>query len=206
MAKRKSEEAAELTWFALQVAPQKEFTLQKILKRHGYHTFVPVEHRWRRWNKFTKQKTRRSFPMMPRYVMVGFPFHDSDFHVAFEQPIIEGGEIRGYREKIFSPFQLPIVTGCVGVSGIPRALDTKRICEYIDRWPDGMDRPDREKWMPTGKEFKEGDMVRVWEGPLQHHLVKVIEINALNGKAKILAEMFGSQMEIEINVEKLEAA
>ena len=101
---------------------------------------------------------------------------------------------------------MPIVTGCVGVGGEPRALDTSRICAFIDRWPDGMDRPKHEKWMPTGKEFNEGDTARVWDGPLEGHEVKVIEINALNGRAKILAAMFGSEMELDIAIASLEAA
>src|SRR5687768_12092164 len=66
------EKAAALSWYALLVPPQKEFVAQQILHDRGLSTFVPVERKWRRRNKFAKVKELIEYALAPRYVFVGF--------------------------------------------------------------------------------------------------------------------------------------
>lgn len=205
-----AERAANFEWYAIQVVPQKEFVAQEIMRRQGFVTYVPVEYRWRKWNKYTKKKEKRRFPMLPRYLFVGF----EPRHVAFFAPFMKPQQVEDARigakvsaeRHVFNLFSLPIVTGCIGSNGEPRALKTESVVKFVNDYPDGFERPAEERFMPTGKEFKIGDSVMVLDGPFEGRIVPVVEINAINGKARIIGKMFGADMEMEIALGKLAAA
>ena len=51
--------------------------------------------------------------------------------------------------------------------------------------------------------FKEGDSVKVLEGPFKDFLGKVESINQEQGKAKVLISSFGREVPVEFDLEQL---
>lgn len=70
---REISHASALTWYALSVRPQQEFTTQRILKRMGITAFVPQEWRFRKKSRYCGQKHRFDVPAYPRVVFLGVP-------------------------------------------------------------------------------------------------------------------------------------
>jgi transcription antitermination factor NusG len=177
------EECGELHWYCLRIAPQKEFVAQEILKRRGLVTFVPSEHRWRRKNKYTKMKELRRYPLMVRYLFIGFT------------PGVP---------LWFNLFSIPIIQSVVGVNGVPWQFDTIAVRRLIEQYHDGLVRPTQEKHMRTNREFGVGDSVRIVEGPFEGIVAPVRDIT--RGQAHMFAELFNGEVPLKIDLNKLEAA
>lgn len=169
-----------LDWYALTVPPQKEFAAQEIMKRRGFTTFCPFESLWRRKSKYTSEKELRHFPLMPRYLFVGFDDQPSWFEV----------------------FRIPLIVSVVGLEGEPAQIGN--MPRFVSNFRNGLRRPDAERHMKTHREYKIGDTVLVVEGPLADRLVKVEDI--ANGHAFFKMEMFGTEYRLSLPVGKLEAA
>jgi transcription antitermination factor NusG len=184
MAAAKAEEAAKAHyWYALRVPPQKEFVAREILKRKGLTTFLPVEKRWRKRNKYTKVKELRQFPLAPRYIFTGFPKHAANW---------------------FDVFKLPVIQGVVGINGEPKLMDEAGMARMISLYQDAIDRPKEEKWMASNKEFKSGDIVEVMSGPFEGLKVPVVKIVGIH--AKVLIQLFNAEVETEMDLANLAAA
>lgn len=177
------EHAGGLQWYALRTPAQKEFVAQEILGRRGITTFLPVERKWRRRNKYTKQKELRSYPLLVRYIFAGF---------------VPGIPLW------FNIFNIPTITGCVGLNGEPKELDNAAVCRFIGKYPNGLQRPDEEQYMQTGKEFTIGEHVRISDGPFEGIVVPVV--NILGKDAELFVELFGGRHKVRIRMDKLEAA
>jgi transcription antitermination factor NusG len=54
----------EWKWFALKVAPGKEFVAERVLRDDGFDVFVPLKH-------FGKQRLMFARPRLPGYVFIG---------------------------------------------------------------------------------------------------------------------------------------
>lgn len=200
---------AQREWYALQVTPQKELATQKLIERFGFTTFVPVEHKWRFRNKYSKIKVRISYPMFPRYVLIGFEA-GARWFAPVDLPNVDDeasvGQVVITDRRVLPIFGLQTVTGCVGLRGEPKPLRTKEVQEFILKFPDGLSRPPEQQYMPSNKEFELGGQVRVRAGTFDGITAPIVEINAKAGRGKILAELFGSEREIEIDLFDLEAA
>lgn len=177
------ERCRDLQWYVLRIEAQKEFAAQMILQKRGLTTFLPTEHRWRRRNKFTKQKELRKYPLMVRYLFAGF------------EPGIP---------LWFDLFRIPIIQSVVGVAGMPRQLDSAAVTRLIEHYHDGLVRPPQEKHMRTNREFGVGDAVRIVEGPFEGIVAPVHEIT--RGQAHIFAGLFNGEVPLKIDLDKLEAA
>lgn len=176
--------ADRLQWFALIVPPQKEFVAQKILRRYGLRTFVPVRREWRRRNKFSKEKELRKFPLTPRYLFAGF-----------DQGV----------PLWFNLFNLPVISGVVGIADEPMPIPVAAMCEFITKTGGGMNAPEVQKFMRTHREFKVGDLVEIVDSPFDGLKVPVHSIEG--NRAKVVLELFGGQVDsIEIALDKLVAA
>lgn len=172
-----------LHWYALRTPAQKEFVAQEILTQKGLVTYCPTDKRWRKRNRYTKQKELIGYAMIPRTLFVGF------------EPGIP---------PWFNLFQLTCITSVVGISGEPKRLDNKGMANLITKWANGIQRPNEEQNMQTGKEFKAGDIVRVVDGPFEGMTVPVTEIRGK--EACIFLSLFGSDHEVSISTWALEAA
>ncbi len=136
----------DLDWYALRVAPQKEFVVQEILTRKGVATYCPSDKRWRRQNRYTKNKDLKSFPLMPSYVFAGF--------------------IPGI-PSLYDLRKVDAILGCIGFNGEPKRIPKVGIRSMIGRYKNGLQRPTDERFMQTYKEFKAGDLVRIAHGPFE---------------------------------------
>ncbi|MBB4004466.1 transcription termination/antitermination protein NusG [Aurantimonas endophytica] len=180
--------AATLHWYALQVPPQKEFVAQKILRRYGLKTFVPVRTEFRHSSKksrhlrLPKQPVR--FAVAPRYVLAGF----------------EPG-----RPLWFNLFALPCISGAVGIDGAPIMLPTKEVVKLIRRTATGVNAPEAQRFMRTHHEFGVGDDVRVVDGPFEGMVVPVVGI--AQGLARLEMKLFGGAVDdVRVPLDYLEAA
>lgn len=179
-------------WYALRVKSQKEFVTQTILKDRGLMSYVPVRKEWRHRNKFDRikrQKTLISYPETVGYVFIGFTVNQL---------------IWGNIPHWLKIFQIPTITGVLGVFGEPKQVDKGSLKRMVKKLPNGMQRPDREKYMRTHKEFKEGDTVLICNGPFEGHEVPVVEI--LGEKARLDIEFLGQKHEVLIDCFDLERA
>lgn len=173
----------DLEWYAIRTPPQKEFVAQEILTQRGVVTFCPADKRWRRQNRYTKEKQLISYPMVVRYVFAGF--------------------IPGV-PAWFNLFQLPCIQGCVGINGKPMKLDHAAMEGLLRRYPNGIQRPKEEKYMRTHAEYKAGDLVRICDGPFDGMIVPVHELKGRD--AYVFMDLFGAQHKIKIDAGLLEAA
>lgn len=172
-----------LHWYAIRTPAQKEFIAQEILTQKGLVTYCPTDERWRRRNRYQKAKELIAYALVTRTVFVGF------------EPGVP---------LWFDLFKLPCITSVVGIAGEPRRLDNRGMKNLITKYRNGIKRPDEEKHMKTGKEFKAGDMVRIVDGPFDGMVVPVHEIRGR--EARIFLELFGSRQEVAISTLLLEAA
>lgn len=177
------EYAADLDWYVIRVAPQKEFVVQEVLARKGVVTYCPSDSRWRRKTRFQKTKELIPYPLMPSYVFAGF--------------------IPGV-PAWFDLFTIGPVLGCVGVHGEPKRVQSEGMKKLIGSYRNGLVRPDEEQFMKTWREYKEGDKVRISSGPFEGIVVPVVEVKGPN--AKILLQLFGVDHVTPIETWKLEPA
>jgi transcription antitermination factor NusG len=177
------DKAADLSWFALVVPPQKEFLAQEMLHDLGLATFVPAERKWRRRNKYAKNKELIAYALAPRYVFVGF---------------------RPGERLWFELFNLHFVSGVVGLHGEPRQIPGEAMLSLINRYSNGLNAPDVQRYMRSRREFTVGETVEVTSGPFEGRKVVVREIS--KARARIVVELFGSSQEVEVRVDILEAA
>lgn len=175
--------APGLDWYALVVPPQREVLTQEILDRLGFATFVPVERRWRRRNKFAKAKELIAYALAPRYVFLGLEPGDT--------PWWDLGQVH-------------LVTGVVGHEGVPAEIPKQPMLDVIRSYANGLNAPTAERWMRTRREFRVGDQVEVVGGPLAGLRVEVVEISG--SKAKVLLQLFGSVQNVWSPLDNLEAA
>ena len=172
-----------LEWYAVEVAPQKEFTVKEILTRLNFDCFLPVERRWRRRNRYSKQKVRRKFPLLPRYIFVAIGDATPGWH---------------------SLFEIDAVMGVVGIDDRPYPIDRAKLFELQKLSNHGEFSPPTEwRFMRSNREFKVGDKVRIVNGPMIDHEVRVLGIEG--PKAKILLDIFGGTQEVDIHLDKLES-
>jgi transcription antitermination factor NusG len=177
------ERAADLCWFALVVPPQKEFLAQEMLHDRGLATFVPAERKWRRRNKYAKVKELIAYALAPRYVFVGFKPGESLW---------------------FELFNLHYVSGIVGLHGKPKEIPRDAMISLIERYSNGLNAPDVQRYMRTRREFTVGQTVEVTAGPFEGRKVKVQEIS--RARARVIVELFSYPQEVEVPVDILEAA
>lgn len=176
-------DAPSLLWYALLTPPGREFVAQRILRRYGLRTFIPVRREWRRKNKFVKIKDQFTYAAVPRYVMAGF---------MRSVPLW------------FDLFNLPVVSGVVGRQGEPMLIPAKAVASLIRRTGGGLNAPAVQRYMRTHHEFTVGQTVEVIDGPFEGRKVPVVEIRG--HCAVVLFEMFNIEQEIEIDMEILQAA
>ena len=174
-------EAQNKDWYALLVPPQREFNAQDILKRHGVTTFVPFESKWRFSHQHTRHKSLKNYPLMPRYVFAGFP---------------EGEPVPWWYI-----LELDAITGVVGLRGMP--LKIYGVGEMMGRFKNGLKRPEVEKHMRSGKEYRAGEEAIILDPRFRERVIVVDEIRGNHAFFKL--ELFNGVHQIRLPVGSLEA-
>lgn len=181
---RKSE---GLEWYALCVPPQKEFVAAVILDRN-VEVFLPVRTLWRKRSRFRRNREEISYPLMPRYVLVGFepPRHGEG---------IPWGLV----------FRYPFVRAVLGTGGVPVALNGAALRRLMSRCDDGVyrARPEHRRQQPH-REISIGDEVRITGGAFIGFTPVVKDIRGV--RLKVVAKLFGRETEIEVGLDQVESA
>lgn len=166
-----------MTFYAIRTAPQREITVEAMLRRKGYDAFCPCEVMMRRTRHKRKTLVPVSYPMLTRYVFVRFPF--SFLHLMAERH----------------------VTGVVGFDGAPAPIADSEIERLRNMSADAV--PYRHSVNPH-RALRVGELAEIQSGAFQGQIVKV---EGLHGaKAKIMMNLFGTRKLVEIATENLEAA
>lgn len=173
------DEIKSLHWFAVCTPAQKEFAAWLILNQRGYNVYLPTLRKFRRVNRYTKEKRKISYPVVPRYLYLGFDTPTPDW---------------------FALYRFVLVQSIVGINGVPAQIDPRWIVEnmrtYHDYQPDGS-----ERYMRTGREFKVGDKVEVLDGPFDGHKIVVEEISGKLAKSRI--KFLNTDIDVEFPIENL---
>lgn len=168
-----------MVWRAFSVEPQKEKVAKTILSRNGYTVEVPTETRLRRATRYDKRKVEVTYPLIVGYVFVRLP-QDYPWGMLFD-------------------FRL--IRSIVGVAGIPAEI-TEPGMQHLMRLS-ASHQPSRAS-TNTRASFAAGDIVEVADGAFQGWSGVVEEVRG--AKARMIFEMLGAKRELDIPLERLQAA
>ena len=173
-----------MDWYALVVPAQKELAVRSMLEKAGLEVIVPVEMKWKRKGRHVRRAGRMvecEYPLMPRYVFVGF----------------NGEPNWWYLRNLEFADGRKVVQSVLGYGGMPRPLKA-----------DAVNALHGLKFaIPTfnpHKGVRVGDTAQFAFGPMRGQIAKVRKIVAK--RARVLINLFNTWKEISVPLEFLEAA
>lgn len=102
-------------WYALRVAPQKEYVVAYLLRKQGLATFTPTEIRTHKRSSYSKGKAEFAVPVIAGCVFVGFPAAPAWYTV----------------------LQNDLIWGPIGMDGRPWRLDFPKLLRFFSGVNDG---------------------------------------------------------------------
>lgn len=200
---------AALHWYAIEVRAGTEFAVEAILERRGFVAIVPMHTEYRRANRFVKRKTKRSYVIAPRYVLIGF----SEAQLRGGERVTVDRAGRNSSERLVGAvapweqvFAITMVVSIVGLGERPWRMDGEKTAEFI-KVNGSIEAPAEfeHMGMKAGREFKVGDLVEVVEGSLAGLQARVSEIDGT--AARVLLPLFGkTDQEFPLLISHLEPA
>lgn len=185
-----SRHLAALHWYAVMTRAGTEFAVEALLERRGFVALVPMHTEYRRANRYARRKHEVSYPVAPRYVLVGFEGGQ----------LLQPGDVPPWHQV----FSITMVTSVVGLGEQPWRMKGRETAEFV-KAHGSTKAPEvySHMGMRAHHEFKAGDTVQVVEGSLAGLTVKVASIE---GKAaKVLLPLFGRvEQEFPLAVTDLE--
>lgn len=171
-----------VVWYVVFVMTGKEYLTQRMLSNWGASVYLPLCRKWRRLNRYTRDKTKIAYPAVAGSLFVGF----------------ERGQ-----ERWFDIFRsISSVYGVLGIDGRPVTVDGGRLETFIQENRFRFNVAGEEQFMRTYHEFQIGDRVQIVDGPFDGHIVDVKDIKGRN--AYILIDLFGTTQDVAISLDKLE--
>lgn len=171
----------DITWYVAFTPPGNEYATQRILREQGAFAYFLLDWKWRRVNRYTRNKTRFAYPAIAGMLFIGVPKGEEDW---------------------YGLFGLSVLTAVLSVAGRPKELPGADLVVFVDQNARRLRVPSAQRWMRTHKEFEVGDRVRIAEGPFKDHLVDVSKIAA--GHAHIVLSILGQTQDVEIPLDQLE--
>ncbi|MDC9701518.1 MAG: transcription termination/antitermination NusG family protein [Alphaproteobacteria bacterium] len=166
-------------WYALLVRSGKEFLAQRISQQGGAYVYLPLCWKWRRLNRYKREKSKLAYPALPGCLFIGFE--------------------SGKEEWLCLVRSVTSLRGLLGCFGMPLALRGERLSFFIESNFMRFDVPQEERYMRTHHEFQAGDQVQITSGPLVGYIV---DVQKISGKyAFIFNEICH---ETKISLDKLE--
>lgn len=160
-------------WFALRVPPQKETVAVEIMDRLSFVALVPkVERERRRRGKILNWRV----PVMPGYVLVGFP---GDGQIPW-WPVM----------------RLDLIRSVIGLHGRPYQIPWRSIHRMLD--DEDAVRVGASKYMRIWREYTINDIVRIESGPFYGYEGKVEEVT--DTESRVLLDVLGRKVAINIHV------
>lgn len=172
---------AGISWFVVRISGAEEFRAQRMLSRLGVWVFLPTETKWRRLNRYARDKQRRDYPLLARYLIVG---------------LTEGGP--GW----LALFNTGLIRGIVCENGRPYRLyqeEVEALNEALDAG--AYVAPASQRFMRTGGEFAAGDDVFIVEGPYEGRRVTVADI--VGSAAKVPLAILGEKRLVDVPLDAL---
>lgn len=185
MKAERESELRGLDWYALTVRAGAERNVVRIIGRWGHYAMVPTVIRWRRVNRYQKQKHAVAYPLLARYVFLG----------------LRPGATRIW----YDLGNLSLVHSVVGFGDQPSRLVISEVIDFLSANGEGqLQVPKVQRFMRTHREFAVGDEVEIVEGAFTGTRVKV---EAITGTAaRILLPFLGSVQEVSVPLANLEKA
>lgn len=173
-------------WYLFLVERQKELFVAREMRRRSIHAVVPVARKFRniggRYVRGKSGKKEQFYTVAPGYVFICFRLPEgvsTDF-IQWYVPL-------SYRQ----------VYSVVSLDGKPYRLKTSVVNAWLEKENSGVFADtEATKYMPTGHEFSEGDIVEVTARGLDALKGRVQEIDGET--SKILTEMFGSEYSVSV--------
>src|SRR3569832_317622 len=158
---------ARLAWYAVTTPPGYEATVEEWLERRGLVAVVPMQQVYRAPNMHVKSKRPMRFPLLPRYLFVGFT-GSQGWDVVFGLNLWLGHNV---------------ISGVIGLEGHPWRMDGAKVARWLR--DNGMVRADAaEQHMRSHKEFAVGDTVEIVEGAFIGQHAEVVSMSG--SEARIL--------------------
>lgn len=194
----RAEEAAanldRLHWFALRVAPGREFAAVDALAMRGVFAFAPTATVYRRANRTTRNGRLRVYPSAPGYVIVGLDPGDE------RRPFLRWAAVFATRE----------VLGVVSNDDTPTRLRRRHACAahpvavVLDRLVTVS--PEAQRFMRAGEEFAVGDVARVCEGAFSGFEGEVTALDLDAEAARVVMLILGAAREVSVPIAALAKA
>ncbi|MBI4921869.1 MAG: hypothetical protein HY834_08975 [Devosia nanyangense] len=182
-----------LNWYAVMVKAGSEFPVARQLEaRAGLVAVVPVRREWRRVNRYVKRKHEVRYPLLARYVFVGFGHGVASSYA---------DEVRGLAQLMR---ELTLLQSVVGMDGLPRRMEALKVARFLNDLGEVV-APVAHRHMPTHGEFAAGDDVQIMSGPFEGQIVRV---HAISGPdAHVLLPLFGdAEQNVRVPLANLERA
>lgn len=168
-------------WYAIRVAPQREFAVEKLLKTYDLKGFCPILKK-EIWRKVPG--TYRKKKLEGEKVVAAFP---GWIFAACHDP---------WTDILRHPWARH-VTGVASVDGRPMPIPYAQ----ISRLPGA---PVHASVMQVQRKFQVGDTAEIMHGPFRDYLV---EIRDIRGRfAEVMLPMLGARRTVTVSVEQLELA
>lgn len=143
------------------------FLPEHLLRKAGFEVFLPVEWKWRKANRFSKEKVQVCYPKLVDWMFVAIT-SDDDWH------------------RLMS---MDVVLRVMGSGGRPTVLKSSVIVALMERWGGGQLSAHCHEMVKRKSEFDVGDEVEICVGPFQGFPAKVSEIGG--SELKVVMSVFG---------------
>jgi len=191
----------ERRWFLLLVRPGKEFVVRDMLVRRGLDALAPATRVFRRLNRYVRGKVDRDYPLMPGYVLVGFP---AEGPMAWGRVFPPLGDVEVAEDRhLWRLRGEKLVRAVMGRKGLPDPVNPRRLAQFMVGIGGDLVAPTSHRYMRTHREFACGDMVDVTDGPWRGHVARV---ESISGEvARLILPLFGiDDMEVPVPLDQLE--
>ena len=186
----------ELQWYAARTKPtanpnrntikigdQREFVVEHVLKKQGFHVFFPTKKVFRQKSKYSKEKREVLLPMFVGWVFVGWPEDQN---------------------RWADLFKANLIASVAGYGGQAMRIDPDDMEAALARWGGvATHAPERERFMQTHREFDVGDTVTVMSGPFADLPARVVSLRG--SEARVMVDIFGRATPVQVNTMDLAA-
>lgn len=159
------------------------FPIEHILRKRGLNPFIPVESKFVRHNAFhAGRRIRVRVPILPGLVFL---------HL--QEPV-----------NWYWLLSIPMVSRPFMAAGAPVRFPQAAVDE-LDAISEFKRAPDYAEAMPTNAAYDPGDEVIVREGPFSDLRVRVLAVDIMRKRSRVLAEFLGQMRELEMDTSNLAA-
>lgn len=167
-------------WYALRTPPMKEIDAGVLLHDLGFLVWCPMQTAWKRVGSLRIRHRATRLPAMVGYILVGLTRGDRDWLLLWRT---------GY------------VRGVVAVGDRPYAIPKGHVARLAKGQRGGAF---DETGVALDASLREGDRVRVEEGPFRGHYVRVEAVAA--DRLKVLVDLFGRRHYVEMRLDSVSKA